>query len=87
MRDTTDREKRYVKVISKTDEEGRVTPLSIIWEDGRTFAIDRVLDRRRASSLKTGGTGIRYTIRVGGSETYLYHENPRWFVEAKVSPI
>jgi hypothetical protein len=87
VRDTTDREKRYVKVISKTDEEGRVTPLSIIWEDGRTFAIDRVLDRRRASSLKTGGTGIRYTIRVGGSETYLYHENPRWFVEAKVSPI
>lgn len=87
MRDTNGRIKRYVAVVSQTDEDGRVTPLSIMWEDGRIFRIDRVLDRRRASSLKTGGTGIRYLVRVMGNETYLFYENPRWFVEAKISPL
>ena len=75
--------KRYVTVVSQTDETGEVTPLTIVWEDGRRYGIDRVLDRRQAHSLKTGGTGIRYTVRVGGQATYLWYEGPRWFVEAK----
>ena len=29
------REKRYVKVVSTTDEDGQVTPVSVEWEDGR----------------------------------------------------
>ena len=37
-----------------------------------------------ACSLKTGGTGIRYTVVVEGRSTYLFYEGPRWFVEAKV---
>lgn len=78
------RQKRYVQVISDTDEEGRVTPLAIVWDAGVRFAVDKVLDRRQAHSLKTGGTGIRYTIRVRNQTTYLFYENPRWFVEAKV---
>lgn len=77
------RSKRYVTVVSSTDETGEVTPLTIVWEDGRRYQIDRVLDRRQAHSLKTGGTGIRYTIRIGGQATYLWYEGPRWFVEAK----
>ncbi|MBQ9001009.1 MAG: hypothetical protein IJ087_04070 [Eggerthellaceae bacterium] len=77
------REKRYVKVVSSTDEDGLVMPLSIEWEDGRVYEIDQVLDRRRAASLKVGGTGVRYLIRIGNAKTYLFHEDPRWYVEAK----
>ena len=77
------REKRYVKVASVTDEDGRITPLSIEWEDGRIYEIDRVLDIRQAASLKVGGTGTRYLIRIGNAVTYLFHEDPRWFVESK----
>ena len=77
------REKRYVKVVSSTDEDGLVMPLSIEWEDGRVYEIDQVLDRRRAASLKVGGTGVRYLIRIGHAKTYLFHEDPRWYVEAK----
>ncbi len=83
MKGIVGRTKRYVTVISQTDETGEVTPLTIVWEDGRRYGIDRVLDRRQAHSLKTGGTGIRYTVRVGGQATYLWYEGPRWFVEAK----
>ena len=77
------REKRYVKVVSSTDEDGLIMPLSIEWEDGRVYEIDQVLDRRRAASLKVGGTGVRYLIRIGHAKTYLFHEDPRWYVEAK----
>ncbi len=83
MKGIVGRAKRYVTVVSQTDETGEVTPLTIVWEDGRRYGIDRVLDRRQAHSLKTGGTGIRYTVRVGGQATYLWYEGPRWFVEAK----
>ena len=77
------RRKHYVEVLSRTDEDGFVTPVSITWEDGRTFQIDRILDRRHAASLKVGGTGLRYLVRIGESVTYLFYENPRWFVEEK----
>lgn len=87
MRDIVAREKRYVEVVSKTDEDGNVTPLAVVWADGRRYDVDRVLDRRQACSLKTGGTGMRYTVRVSGRTTYLFYEGPRWFVEAKVAPL
>ena len=83
MKGIVGRTKRYVTVESRTDETGEVTPLTIVWDDGRRYGIDRVLDRRQAHSLQTGGTGIRYTVRIGGQATYLWYEGPRWFVEAK----
>ena len=84
VRGIDSREKRYVKVVACIDEDGRVTPLSVEWEDGRVYEIDRVLDRRHAASLKVGGTGMRYLVRIGQATTYLFHEDPRWYVEAKV---
>ncbi|WP_191440537.1 hypothetical protein [Anaerotruncus colihominis] len=75
--------KVYVEVTALFDLEGNMTPLEIFWEDGRRFEIDRVLDRRRAASLKAGGVGIRYLCRIRGRETYLFYEGPRWFVEGK----
>ena len=79
------REKRYVTVISITSSDGRVTPLEVRWEDGRRFHIDRVSERHQAHSVNVGGTGIRYTVLVGGSQTHLWYDSyrGRWFVEAK----
>lgn len=73
----------YVKVVVEYDEAGGVRPLSISWEDGRVFEVDRLLDVRRAAATKAGGQGIRYTCRIRGRETYLFEDNGRWFVEAK----
>lgn len=58
-------------------------PLAVRWEDGREFLIDEILDVRRAASLKAGGAGIRYAVRIGRTRTYLYLEEDRWFVERK----
>ena len=75
--------KVYVEVTAKFDTEGNITPLSVTWEDGMVYEIDRILDRRRAASLKAGGIGMRYTCRISGQQSYLYYEEPRWFVEGK----
>ena len=83
-RGIVDRRKRYVGVIAHYDASGRVMPRSIEWDDGQVFEIDEVRDVRRAASLKTGGDGMRYTIRIKESITYLFFEDPRWFVEEKV---
>ncbi len=76
--------KVYVDVILKNDKEGEIRPLSIIFEDDVTYEIDRVKSKCRAASTKVGGCGIRYTVMILGKETYLFHEEDKWFVEAKI---
>lgn len=75
--------KVYVDVTLKQDKYGTIVPLSVTWEDGRKYEIDRVLDVRRAAATKVGGTGVRFTVRILGRETYLFDDGERWFVEAK----
>lgn len=75
--------KRYVEMVVKYTEEGKIEPLAVHWGPGQLFEIDRILDVRPAASLKAGGTGIRYTCRIQGHEKYLWLEENRWFVEAK----
>ena len=75
--------KVFVEVNVKFDSEGSMIPLSITWEDGRLFEIDKVTDIRKAASLKAGGIGVRYTILTNRKQTYLWYEEPRWFVEGE----
>ena len=56
--------KVFVEVTAKHDTHGNIRPLTIKWEDGRVFEVDRLLDIRQAASLKAGGMGIRYTCRI-----------------------
>nr|WP_267459234.1 hypothetical protein [Caproicibacter fermentans] len=75
--------KVYVDVVAEFDSDGHIMPLAVKWEDGTRYEVDRVLDVRRAASLKAGGAGIRYTCRIMGKQACLWLEENRWFVEAK----
>ena len=75
--------KKYVDVKALYDSFGNITPLQIGWEDGRAFAVDRVLDVRRAASTKIGGGGLRFTVRIAGRQRYLFLDDNRWFVEGR----
>lgn len=83
MAETLRSPKVYVGVTARFNQEGDLFPLSIEWEDGHVYEIDQVTDVRRAASLKAGGTGIRYTIRIGCKITYVFLEESRWFVERR----
>ncbi len=76
--------KVFVAVTAHFDKDGDIIPLSLTWEDGICYEIDKVLEKRRAASLKVGGTGLRYTVRIQGRETFLFlEEDTHWFVEGK----
>jgi len=75
--------KVYVEVQVRVSPEGEVRPLSITFENGKVYEIDRLKHRCRAHATKVGGTGIRYTVMIRGQETYLFEDEGRWFVEAK----
>lgn len=86
------RAKVYVRVEVAFDESGLMRPAALIWEDGTRYEIDRILARVPAASLKAGGCGDRYTVRIGGQDTYLFFEHNadpcspvagRWFVERR----
>ena len=76
-------ERIYVEVLAKHSREGTVEPLSILWEDGRRFCVDRIIDKKRRASLKAGGMGMRYTCVISGKMRYMFYEDDRWFVEAR----
>ena len=81
--------KRYVDVIMRVRDDGRVIPLSVCWDDGRTFRIDEVLGDPAANAAPTATVRtLRYTVRIGAHTTHLFLERDaedpsaplRWFV-------
>ena len=76
--------KVFVEFILKVSVEGDVRPMFITFENGKTYEVDRMRHCCRASSTKVGGTGMRYTVEICRKETYLFEDEGRWFVEAKV---
>ena len=75
--------KVFVEVVVRHLTDGSKIPLSITFEDGKRYPIDRLCDTRRAACTKVGGTGIRYTIAVSGRRTHLFEDENLWWVEAR----
>ena len=73
--------RKNITVIAKMRDTGKVIPLSIVWEDGRLFEIERILDIRKAASTKGGGKGLRYMVRIKNQERYLWLDEHLWFIE------
>ena len=77
------RRKVYVTVSAEHKSDGSCHPRAIRLANGRQYEIDKILQVSRSASM-VGGRGVRYRVRIGHSETYLFdEENGRWFVEAK----
>jgi len=79
--------KVYVEVNEDHKADGTILPRSFLWEDGKRYAIDRVIDIRPAVSTKAGGIGLRYTVAVRHREVFMFLEESRdirrWFMERR----
>lgn len=82
----------YVQVDVEFSPEGRMFPRALVWQDGKRYEIDRVLDIRPAHAEKAGGQGDRYKVKMKGLERQLFFEHNtntsssvigRWFVEGR----
>ena len=78
-----ERRKVYVEVLARHEKYGKTTPVSITFEDGKTYPIERTTSRKQGAALHVPGQGIRYSITIRGKSTFLYEDRGRWFVEAK----
>lgn len=70
--------KVYVQVETERLDTGEVVPINILWEDGRSWKIDRVL--HRCASMNGEYEGIRYTVLIGSAERYIYRAGHAWYV-------
>ncbi len=79
--------KVYVDTIVRYTADGIIRPLSIVWEDGRTYEITKVMDCVPGASRRAGGAGLVYTCMIEGKEVHLYYEDSykvhKWFLESK----
>lgn len=77
------RTKVYVDVCVMFDCNGNMTPISVTWENGKVYPINKVIDVRRCVGKQMSKVPMRYTVSIGNSKTELYYEDPAWFVERK----
>lgn len=82
--------KVYLDVRVTFTKDGRMIPTSLVWEDGRSYSIDRVLSVRPAPALRAGGQGDRYEVVISGKSHYIWFTHNEdisdkcvgwWFVE------
>lgn len=76
-------EKIAVEMIVEHSKEGIIFPLIMIWDDGREFYIDNVLNIKSARSLKIGGSGIRYRCKIRNKYVYLWLDENIWYLEVE----
>lgn len=73
--------RKNITVIAKMQDDGKIIPLTILWNNEKSFEIDKVLDIRKKASTKGGGKGLRYTCKILGQERFLWLDDSIWFVE------
>lgn len=74
-------EKIELDIIVEHKKDGRAVPKTILWDDGRKFSIDKVLDVRQTAALRCGGIGTRYICKICGKEVAIFDEEGKWFIE------
>ena len=75
--------RKYVPVVLRVDENGKIRPMVVEFDEQHKYLVDQVTDVRRAACQSAGGVGDRYTCRIQGQEAYLWLEKGRWFVAGK----
>ena len=76
-----ERRKVYVEVLAAHQIDGECVPVSISFENGAEYHIDRVRSTERVSAVRPT---VRYTVVIDGKQTFLYlEEDTKWFVQAK----
>lgn len=83
--------KRYVNVLAYFDKMGKITPKAIIWDDGISYEIDKILRICNQEFSKVGGGGTMFKCMIGGRERTLFFErgksaldvDQRWFIESE----
>ena len=74
--------RKYVDVICLNDKAGNMKPLYLLWDEEKKIPILSVKEICPRASLKTGGSGLRYTCMFSANRVrHLYYDRGKWYVE------
>lgn len=73
--------RKNVDMIAEMKKDGTIIPLTLIWDNGKKYGIDRVRDIKKMASTKGGGMGLRYSVTIKQYERYIWLDENVWFVE------
>jgi len=73
--------KVFVDVYAHFSKDGELTPISFVWIDGKTYEINKIIEKKNAAALKVGGQGIRFKCMVYGKMVNLFYDDGKWFLE------
>lgn len=77
--------RKDITVIAKMQPDKTIIPLSLIWENGQIYEIDKVVSIDKKASVNGGGMGLRYTCKINGHTKYIWLDDKIWFVEINSS--
>ena len=70
--------KVYVDMEVEFTQDGALIPKRLRWKDGRVWVIDQLLHVCEVHDKEN--RGIRYTVKIGSAERYIYEHHGRWYV-------
>jgi hypothetical protein len=80
--------RKYVDVICLNDKAGNMKPLYLLWNEMKKIPVLGVKEICPRSSLKAGGSGLRYTCLFSYNRIrHLYYDRGKWYVEMQESVI
>lgn len=63
----------FIKVLAEYNEYNQITPIRIIWPDGREYEVDRLLSVKPGVA-KSGGSGECYMCRIQDKVIPIYQD-------------
>ncbi len=82
--------KVYIDVMLEVNRDGIMRPVRLLWEDGRTFPVERILEvcpvtEDGQCQEKAGGSDrVRYTCLIDGKRSHIFKEKDRWYVQSRL---
>ena len=75
--------RRKVSVMVLHAADGRMHPVELLWEDGRSFKVEQVGEPAMVRCRRTGGYAVLYPVSVNGCRRELCRGDGGWFVEVE----
>ena len=68
-----------VGVLAQFDAGGRLLPVSVTWENGRVYGIEKVLGMRVSRADRKDR---RYDVIIHAQQTCLYRSGDQWYMQS-----
>lgn len=72
-----------VAVIAKFPIDGIVKPVAVVWEDGRRFDVEKIVDFTQLPKMDASGFRYIYKCIIAGTDRCIYYNDDKWYLECR----